>query len=127
MVRPDCNPLALSVQWAIASGNTVDLPVPVGPWTATILGESALIVFFTICSSFISGRHSGGGGTPGAGVMNGCGGASAPTMVRVFDVKSSSPSPLVCRTLCRTLSEAMSYPTSPIAAQHSAQQQAPPM
>ena len=53
-----------------------------GPWTATILGESALLVFFTICTSFISGRYSGGGGTPGAG-MNGLGGASAPTMVRV--------------------------------------------
>ena len=41
MVKPDGNPLTCSVQWVIASGNTVDFPVLVGPWIATILGESA--------------------------------------------------------------------------------------
>ena len=60
----------------------MDLPVPVGPWTATILGESAFVEFLTICSSFISGRYSGGGGTPGARIIGGSG-AKAPTMVSV--------------------------------------------
>ena len=59
-------------------GNSFARMVPVGPWTATILGESALVETFTICSSFISGRHSGGGGTPGAG-FTGTPGAMAPT------------------------------------------------
>ena len=73
----------------MASGNTVDFPVPVGPWTATILGESALTVFFTICSSFISGRYSGGGGTPGGKGDFTLTGAAAPTMLSV--VKSRVP------------------------------------
>ena len=80
----------------------MDVPVPVGPWTATTLGESALLVFFTMCSSFISGRYSGGGGTPGAS-LTGLYGATAPTMVRVLRSRvPPSPLPLVCRTLCHT-------------------------
>ena len=39
----------------IANGNTVDFPVPVGPWTATMLGDKACIVVF----HYIAGRPDG--------------------------------------------------------------------
>ena len=60
MVNPEVSSSTCSVQCVIANGNTVVLPVPVGPWTSTILGDKACMVFFTIAASFISGRYSGG-------------------------------------------------------------------
>ena len=49
------------VQWDSAKGNTVDFPVPVGPWTATILRDWVLMMAITALW-FSSSGHNGGGG-----------------------------------------------------------------